>query len=185
MDMRIVFQLVPEEFQRFNLYHLRHDKLQKQQILMFRWSLLIFCMVIGFFMYRNMCPPGTEGFRLWLGIICSFGGMGATGVIMVITLPRQVEKSVRRRIEKQIKAGGLEPFFLPKAVSLEADGIVDVSEATSSRMAYGALQKIAYDGDLTYVYTTAVSAVVIPDRAFASMEEKASFFIELNQRMSV
>ena len=184
MGMQIVVQMMPEEFQRFNLYHMRHDKIQKQQVLVLRGLLVVFCIVMGLFMYRNMCPPGTEGFRLLLGIVLSFGVMGVMAVVSGGMLPRWTERAVRKRIEKQIAAGGLEQFFLPQTVTLEADGIACASEALSNKAAYGSLRGIADDGDLTYVYITAVSAVVIPDRAFATVEEKNAFFAELSKKMS-
>ena len=103
---------------------------------------------------------------IWLGyFFCAASLAGG----LLLHLVRWAEPSLlRRHVAKSLRAGKNQGIFCRKRVTLTPESIAETSDFQQSATRWPVVERIVRDGAYAYIYLSAVSALVVPQRAFAS-----------------
>jgi hypothetical protein len=84
-------------------------------------------------------------------------------------------RSIPTRMQEEGRNRGV---FGPHKISLHEKELVETSEAGEGRWWWSAVERVVQDQNYIYIYTTAISAHVIPKRAFTDPVQAQAFLRE-------
>ncbi|MGI6168561.1 MAG: YcxB family protein [Christensenellales bacterium] len=174
--MSIEFTVTEQDFVNFNVYHYEHSKKMKRTVRRMQVVMAIALLIVF----------GYSGYTLGdsKGIVFFAVGVVATAV-WIAFVPRYARWNIRRTARKMLKRGGDNGFFGRHTVTLEDDGIREISASSSAYTEYSSVERIGYGYGNYYVYTGALQAFIIPVSAFSGAEQRQAFLNLLSEKTGV
>lgn len=160
---QVRFEFTREDFVAFNLYHHDHSpatRYQKRRIILIFGALGVILPVI-----KLMHPEYHE-------LLYIFGG---TSLLVAVTFPLNFRRGLRRNLDRLLSEGKNKGLLGPREVGLSPAEVRSTGTMGINTTAWPAVEKIVKHEDRLYIYTSSLSAVVIPRRAFESDAAFASF----------
>jgi len=161
--MTAEYELTKDDVSAFSLYHHFNSATARRQYLR-SWFipaaiLLLACITVWFLVDRERGTP----WRTFLDLSPLFGVVP----LYLVYFPWMYRRKVRKTITAMASEGRNRALFSRRQVSISPEGITDSSELRRSWMAWPAIERVVNNGDYAFVYVSAMSAIIIPRRAFA------------------
>ena len=168
--MKIEFELTKQDYIKFNLYHIGHSDTIKRSIAKQRYIVPVIYCAIPFLLVRFTVIP----LLFWLL------PFAVAAVIWVAFYPQYFKWRAARSISKMINEGKNVGMLGKRCISLTDVGIVDIGDLDESKTNWDLIESIGETEEYIYIYNSAVSAYIIPTRAFSSIAEKEAFIRKLH-----
>lgn len=161
------YELSENDYYEFNRFHMYHAPMSKKTVWVGRFLPPACYMLIAFVFFRAT--------HSWTYVYT----FGVVSIAFVLFYRQICDASLRRRL-KRIKKHGKLPF--ESRVSLEAtdDHIVERADSGEKKTCLAQCEYVLAGHSAVYVYNSALSAYIIPNRVFRDEDEKNRFirFIE-------
>jgi hypothetical protein len=169
--MTIEYELTKDDVLAFNLYHRSHSPTLRRQYY-FAWLLpaLAWLTVCTALWYCADQRPG-EPLQTFLDLLPMFCGVP----IYLAIFPWARRRGLRRVLDSMMSEGKNRAVFGRRTVTLSREGIAQSGEFASSSISWRTVERVVRDGDHAYIYSGAVTAIIVPRRAFAGESEFDDF----------
>lgn len=157
--MEIKYELLEDDYIKFNLYHLRNSSTYKKQVYIVKYvvntvlAFMMFC--IGTFIFN-------QSMLIWFVISILFL------IIQIKTNDKQNEKRVVKQTKKLLKEGDNKNLFTRKILRVDNEKIYIKSEFSEVVKDKKSIVKIKVYDDLLLLYENSVTAIIIPTRYLES-----------------
>lgn len=158
--MEIEYELTAEDVVAFNLYHVKNSKVGKNSLQWQRYiSPLIFLLFAYFLSVFTDMPRGPL-----------FVTFGLTAVLWVLFYPKYFYFHITRQVSKMLKGGKNEGLVGEHSMKMNKAGIHDQTTVGETNVQWIEVKNLIEDADYFYIYTSTVSAYIIPKRDVYSVD---------------
>ena len=175
LPLSVSYEFTKDDLVAFNRYHSRNSPTARRQY------------------FRALIIIPAVWLAIWLLLVYSAGKkdgdfLRAASALktLIIFLPAYCllfpvfhRRTLRRAIDGMIDEGSNRRLFGQKTITASESGITERGEHGSSTTAWSAVERIVRLEDVTYVYVSALSAEIVPRRAFQSGSEYDAFISRL------
>jgi hypothetical protein len=169
--MNAEYELTKDDLSAFNLYHHFHSPTARRQyyrswfVPAFIW--LLACTGIWYLADRERGTP----LRTFLDLSPLFAGVP----LYLIYFPWAYRRKLRKIVAGMVSEGQNRGLFSRHRVTISPEGVTDSGEFGQSSTAWRAVERVACNGDYAFVYANALTAIIVPRRAFAAPTEFEEF----------
>jgi len=169
--MTAEYEITKADLCAFNLYHHRHSPTARRQYLRswfipaFAW--LLVCIGIWYLADRERGTPS----RTLLDLLPLFSIVP----LYLLYFPWVYRRKLRKIVDGMVSEGKNRGLFSHHRVTISPEGVTDSGEHNQTATAWRAVERVAAAGEHAYIYTSALSAIIVPRRAFASPSEFEAF----------
>lgn len=162
--MTAEYEFISDDLKAFNHYHHAHSPTARRQYFRawfspaFVW--LLVCTGIWYLADRERGQP----LQTFLDLLPLFSGVP----IYLVYFPWAYRRKLRKIIAGMVNEGSNRGLFGRHRVTISPEAITDSSEFGNSSTAWLAVERVAMDDDYAFVYTSALTAIVVPRRAFTA-----------------
>ena len=163
-----------EDGQIFNLYHHRNSPTLRKQYFIGQiiTTVIVFAGIfLLFYLITNISPGPTPP-----EVIYSFSCLAfILAAFIFFYYPHGYKNKIFKDTEKLYNEtdGG---YVSEKCTMLvNSDGLQVTSKTGEGKLEWGSMDKIVVNNDYIYIYVNAVDAIIIPERAFSSDDERHDF----------
>ncbi|PIC70334.1 hypothetical protein CSV77_09670 [Sporosarcina sp. P16b] len=168
--MEIQYDLTEQDVVAFNLYHVKTSKVGKNSLQWQRYiSPLIFLLFAYFLSVFTDMAKGPL-----------FATFGVTAILWVIFYPKYFYFHITRQVSKMLRGGKNEGLVGEHSMKMNKTGIIDQTAVGETNVQWAGVKQLIEDTDYFYIYTSTVSAYIIPKRDVYSVEGLKSY---IQQRM--
>jgi hypothetical protein len=166
--MEVNYELTPDDLYAFQLRGLQKSPIARRSRRNMYIGILVALVIL------TIVPAiGSDGFvisRVSIGFL-------VIPFVIVVSLTWLIEKRMTRKAILQIvKQEKSEKGQLGRhTVKLEETAVVESTAVGEQRISWAGIDRVEHDPDCIYIYTTPMSALVIPKRAFASAADAEEF----------
>lgn len=163
--IKIDFKITKEDYIEFNTYHMEHSPAVKKAIFIQRYIVSLVYLIAPFVFSRISEIP----FLFWMipfAIIY---------ILWVCFYPRRIRRLTEKRIKKMLEEGDNSEFLGDQCMTLTEEGVEKKSPTSERKNSWASVQRIVETKNLLMIYVSAVSAYLVPLRAFEKAEEKEVF----------
>lgn len=157
------FEFTQADFIGFNLYHHKHSPATRA--IKVRAMGLILAYGAAALIFKFLQPNFSE--ILWC--------VAAGSVLHALIFPAAFQRSLRRNVERMLSEGKNKGLLGQKEIALTPAEVRTTGSMGMTAIAWLAVERVVVDGDALYIYISAVSAIVVPRRAFAQEAEFEAF----------
>ncbi len=161
--MTAEYELTKEDWSVFNLYHHFHSPTAQRQ---YRrgWfvpaiGLLVIILGICFLASAASQTPSTT----FLALLPLFIGP----VFYLVWYPWAYRRKLKKIVEGMIVEGRNKILFGRQRVVLSPDAIIKSGQYDQTSIAWAAVERVVKDREHLFIYTSALTAFIVPQRAFA------------------
>ncbi|PIC99123.1 MULTISPECIES: YcxB family protein [unclassified Sporosarcina] len=163
--MEIHYELTEEDVVAFNLYHVKNSKVGQNSLHWQRYiSPLIFLLFAYFLSIFTDMAKGPL-----------FATFGLTAILWVIFYPKYFYFHITRQVSKMLRAGKNEGLVGEHSMKMNKTGIADQTAVGETKVQWAGVKQLIEDADYFYIYTSTVSAYIIPKRDVYSVEGLKSY----------
>ncbi|MBI4965562.1 MAG: YcxB family protein [Desulfomonile tiedjei] len=161
--MTLQYEITLDDLVAFNLYHFDHSR----AVLRNRWlSRYVVPVMLGLLIAVIDFPPPLILILSWI----LFTGL------WIATWPWIERRITRKHVTRFLLEGQNKAMVGKHALKLLPNSIVETTEYGETTVGWAAVEKIIRADDVIYVYGSAVTAFVVPRRAFQTEEAFDEFF---------
>lgn len=169
--MTAEYEITKEDLIAFNLYHHRHSPTARWQYLR-SWFLpaivwLLVCIVIWHLADRGRGTP----LRTFLDLLPLF----AVVPFYLLYFPWAYRRKLLKIVAGMVSEGQNRGLFSRHRVTLSPEGVTESCEYGQTSAAWCAVERVAVSDMHAYIYTSALAATIVPQRAFAGPAEFDEF----------
>lgn len=175
LPISVSYEFTKDDLVEFNHYHARHSPTARRQYV------------------RALFGVPSVWLALWLGLVYFAGKKDGAFLQaafnlkpLIIFLPFYCilfpffhRRTVRRAIDGMIDEGTNRRLFGSKTISATDSSITESGAHSTSTTNWSAVERIVRLDDVTYIYIDALSAEIVPRRAFESDSEYDEFVLKL------
>lgn len=160
--MQVQYQLDLDDVVAFSSYHSRSSKGTRRRLRLIQVCGIIFALIAAL-----MWTRWGIGLRT---LFCT-----GYALFLLFGYPAYYRLSVKRNTRKIYSEGQNKGALGKHIISIDADGVAEISQVGESRTAWGGIEKVEENEDYVFLYTGSLQAHVIPKLAFLSEGEAAEF----------
>lgn len=168
--MNISYELTKDDYIEFNLFHLKHSKTIRKTLFVQRYIVSVLFLIMPFITYRFSEIPLTY----WVSVFI------IVYLLWVVYYPKYFRKSVKRRILRMIEEGKNESILGSKRLDVNSEGIVEKSRNNEVKTNWDSIESIEETEKYIFIYVSAVSAYIVPKRAFKTPADNENFINTVN-----
>jgi YcxB-like protein len=162
--MTAEYEITQDDLSAFSIYHHFHSPTARRQYLR-SWfvpapMLLLACIGIWYLADRERGTP----LRTFLDLLPLFSVVP----LYLIYFPWAYRRKVWKIIAGMTSEGHNRGLFSHHQVTISPERITDTSDLRQSSTAWRAVERVATNGDYAFVYVSALSAIIVPRRAFTT-----------------
>ena len=150
-----------EDYIQFNLYHMAESPSMQKQFQMLRLYLPILMAVIIFLVGTQVLNQPSIYWMI-VGVLYTAGWF--------VFYPRMHKKTLKKSVLKLAREGDNTSLFGDKTLVIEGEKIVISGQDTTEIITKSAIKDIHQKNDLLILYTSSVSAHIIPTRYLTEHE---------------
>lgn len=163
--MEIEYELTEEDVVAFNLYHVKNTKVGKNSLQWQRYiSPLIFLLFAYFLSLFTDMAKGPL-----------FATFAVTAIAWVILYPKYFYFHITRQVRKMLKEGKNDGLVGEHKMKLNKAGVRDTTSVGETNVQWPGVKRLIEDADYIYMYTSTVSAYILPKRDLYSVEGLKSY----------
>lgn len=163
--MEIDYELTEEDVVAFNLYHVKNSKVGKNSL---QWQRFVSPMI--FLLFAYFLSVFTDMARGPLFMV-----FGMTAILWVLFYPKYFYFHITRQVRKMLKEGKNEGLVGEHSMKMNKAGIADKTSTDETHVQWADLQRMVEDADYFYLYTSTVSAYILPKRNIYSRDGLKSY----------
>jgi hypothetical protein len=171
--MVVEYQPTLEDLLAFNRYHIDHSPSLRRYHMYVRIGTSLLCIVVCLVTFYAL----TQSFQIPLAFYAIAFGLG---IFFFFALPSMIWSSTRKRIERMFREGQNKGMTKLTTLSIGQDGMEANNGLSTSKLVWSAIEKMSITDEYIFIYISALNAVVVPKRAFAT-EGQRQEFIQLAQ----
>lgn len=162
--MEINYELTKEDFIQFNMYHYKNSKVMKKSLIFMRYFLPIFFIVAAIvtFVLRQEIAISSIIFVI-------------VGCLWFVLFPGIMNKSIYKKVDQFFSEGKNLSLLGKHSIVINEESIIEKSETSEVKHSWATVEKVAESETHIIIYVSAVSAYMIPIKAFNNDEEKSKF----------
>ena len=168
--MTAEYEITRDDLSAFNLYHHRHSPTARRHYRR-SWLLPAF---IGFLICSGIGYLANDGrgpWRTFLDLLPLFSFVP----MYLLYFPWAYRRTLRKNVAGMVSEGQNRGLFSPHRVTISPEGVTSSSELEQTSTAWRAVERVVASPTHAYIYTNALAAVIVPQRAFASPAEFEEF----------
>jgi YcxB-like protein len=157
------YELTKEDWSAFNFYHHFHSPTARRQYRR-AWFfsvvlVLVLCLVISVLASLNSPRPGST----FVALLPLYSGV----LFCLFWFPWVYRRKVRKIVAGMIGEGRNRTLLGRQRVTISPEGISRSSDFDQSTISWSGIEQVVKDKNYAFVYTSALSAIIVPRRAFA------------------
>lgn len=169
--MTAQYELTKDDVSAFNLYHHFHSPTARRHYYR-AWIIpaliwLLICIGIWHLADKTRGTP----LRTFLDLLPLFSGVA----LHLAIFPWWYRRKVRNIVAGMISEGQNRGLLSRHEVTISPEKVTSSNEFGQSSTAWRAVERVVLAGDYIFVYTNALAAIIVPQRAFASRDEFEQF----------
>ncbi len=172
--MVIQYQPTLEDLLAFNRYHIDHSPSLRRYHQYVRIGTSVLCIVVCLVTFYAL----TQSFRIPIAFYAIAFGLG---IFFYFALPSMIWSSTKKRIERMFREGQNKGMAKLTTLSIGQDSMEANNGLSTSKLVWSAIEKMSVTDEYIFMYVSAMNAVVVPKRAFAT-EAQRQEFIQLAQQ---
>ena len=161
--MTAEYELAKEDWSAFNFYHHFHSPTARRHYLRAWFSsvvgVLLVCLGISLLASLNSPTPGST----FLALLPLYSGV----LFCLLWFPWAYRRKVNKIVIGMIGEGRNRTLFGKQRVAISPENISRSSDFDQTTIAWSAIERVVKDKDHAFVYTSALTAILVPRRAFA------------------
>ena len=162
--MKATYELTKDDFILFNMYHYENSKVMKKSLILLRFLLPLFLFVTA-----------VVSFVLRQEIVIRSIIYIIFGCLWYMLFPKAAKKSIYKKVDQFFSEGKNLSLLGKHSIEISEKSITETSETSEVKHTWATVEKIVETESLIIIYVSAVSAYIVPIKAFNSIEEKNSF----------
>lgn len=162
--MRIDYSLTVDDIITFNMYHIGHSPTIRKQV---AYGQIITAFVTIITMFALIYFTDRDKNISLIGFILPVLG----GIILFVLFPVIYRYEAKRQARKLLAEGQNTSLLGTHHLSLSPEAITSTSEVASATLKWSAITDVKDSSDYIFLYTSAMSAMIVPKRVFSSTEE--------------
>lgn len=160
------YEITFDDVLDFNLHHAFNSPTLKKSLTTQR--ILIPVIYLGF----GLLFTYIKGYKsIWFFL----PAFAILSVIMVLLYPRRFKQRIKKSVIKMLKEGENTGIIGDQTLNISSEYILETNEFRETTFKWSSIQKIVKAERSILIYTSPVSAIIIPLRAFDSKEEADEF----------
>jgi hypothetical protein len=171
---QVEYEFTADDFVQFNLHHNRHSPEIRRRFLV-AWITIPVVMWTLFLLLPLVLRRDEQTY--WQGIV-AIGWYFVMPLFFLAYYPWAARRRVTGLIHGMLKEGANRSLLGPRSITIDASGITSKSAVSTNSQSWGAVNRVVRTEESGYIYTSSVSAVVIPRRAFDSQTAFDEFLNE-------
>lgn len=164
--MEIRYNLTEEDYLNFNMYHVRNSKVVTKALNMQRFLTPIIFIIAALVL-------STFESLSFLGALIPFL---IISILWVIFYPKYFYSYVIRNTKKMIREGKNENLLGDHHMILSEEGIIDTTSNRETKVTWSGIQMLSEDSHSFYLYTSSVSAYIVPKRELENVDGIKTYF---------
>lgn len=169
--MTAEYEITQDDLTAFNLYHHRHSSTARRHYLR-SWFipvflLLLVCTGIWYLADRERGTPWRTFLDLW-PLFCMVP-------LYLLYFPWAYRRKLHKIVAGMVNEGRNRGLFCRHRTTISPERVTRVGEFGQTSVVWSAVEKVVLTDDYAYIYISAVSAIIIPRRAFADSSEFGKF----------
>ena len=164
-----------QDYIEFNRYHMQKSPAGK------RSRSVVLLMMLAAFLIVLVVNLSSDGFEGSIPVLIIFG---LAGLFMLLQMGPMMRWNAKMSIKFMKKSGRL-PYDNQVNLRVENDFIIEKTPMTEIKTMYPKLERIAVGPFGVYLYTSAISAILIPNTVFSNAAQKYDFLQLINQKTNL
>jgi len=171
--MKIEYEIDMNDIMQFQKYHLNNSQQMKKQILAVR--LFIPIIIIGIFIAFKI---GSESI---IDLIKNYYMLFVVMILWFFLYPIIAKSSIFRLGKKYYLEGKNKEVLCKHKITIGKNKITEETKNSKNEHTWDGIEKIVYTNDYIFIYTSALTAHVVPIRVFKNEDEKNKFINALKE----
>ncbi len=171
--MKLEYEINEQDYIDLNVHHFENSKTIQSAHNKSRFAAPVLFLALPFVMKNTSTIP----FWYWMTMF------GILAVLWVIFYPSWMKKYYIKQTKKMLREKTNNGILGQKTLSLTEQGIITQGDGDETLTSYGNISQVAEGKTAVYLYNSAVSAIIVPNRAFSSSEQKAEFIREVKNKI--
>ncbi len=156
------FELSQADWSAFNYYHHFHSPTARRQYFQ-GWfapaaAWLVICLVIWLLASRSSGAPGST----FVALLPLFSGVP----LQLALFPWLYRRKVKRIVGGMLSEGRNRTILGKQRVAISPEGITKVGDFDRLVVAWSGVERVVRTGDRVFIYTSALTAIIVPRRSF-------------------
>ena len=178
-ETEIEYDFQPDDYMKFQTYHLENSPshIRQNRFVIFGVAIIFVLMplIMGSIMYVSNPRPDFSNWVIEQTVLTSI-----VAILWIILIPPVIKAYNNFFTRKVINEGKNKGLFGLKKVILSEEYFKAIDDTSETIVKWGAFEKVVEHEGYIFIYNTAVTACIIPQRAFKSDEEKKQFVKVVN-----
>lgn len=169
--IKISCDLTKQDYVDFNLFHLAHSKTGKKALFIQRYIISIIFLIAPFVLQNVLDTP------FWYLV----GGFVLAYILWVIFYPRRFKRNVAKQVEKMIDEGKNVSLIGNNDIIIDEEGIERINDKSQTKNDWASVESIEQSDDHIFIYVSAISAHIVPKRAFEDKAGESQFVKQVEE----
>ena len=175
--MTAEFELTQADWSAFNHYHHYHSPTARRQYLQ-AWfipalALLLICLAIWVLASRSSGTPGAT----FVALLPLFSAVP----LQLALFPLLYRRKVKKIVAGMLGEGRNRTLLGKQRVTISPEGITKTGDFDRLVVAWGGVERVVKTNDHAFVYTSALSAIIVPRRGFTDSVDFDQFVMKATQ----
>jgi len=163
--MEIKYNLTEEDYIHFNMYHIKNSKSAIRSLNAQRYLTPVFFILLSYILSLAGDTPFLELFIAFF----------ITSILWILFYPKYFYSSVTRRIKKMFREGKNGGLLGEHVLSMTNEGLIESTSNGQTKVNWSGIISLKEDNQYFYLYNSSVSALILPKREVANVEEASNF----------
>ena len=172
--MEVEFDQTIEDFVNYNLYHMEHSRTIKRRIftsrIIFAMMVILLSLVLLFLIERQI--------NVMMVTISIIGA-----IFMYFIIPTIYKYNTLSNVRGMLKEADNKSILGKRVLEISDKGIIYKNIAGEGSYNWQSIIRIEENDQYIFLYQSSTSAIILPKRAFASIEEKKEFTSLLSEEI--
>jgi len=170
--MDIEYEITMDDLLNFNLYHLGQSSILR------RFRIIVQFLVPAILILILMLTVLTDNFSIILTLVCV-----VVSVYCLFFYPSDYPKHLKKATRKVCRERINKTATCKHKLSLTPDGITEITVWRKGWVHWKVIEKVVSTDDYVFIYNSAVSAYLVPRRAFHDESQYEEFMQILKQNV--
>jgi hypothetical protein len=164
--LKIEYVVSKEDLIDFNMYHSMNSKTVQRSLLIQRFIFLPILLIMAIPYHRFTGVP--------LAFLLPF--LGVAAILWYLFYPRSFQRTIKRNITRMVDEGDNAGITGKHTLEILPEVIIESNELGETKKKWNSVQKIVMTEKIILIYTSAMSAFIIPLRSFPNEFKALEFF---------
>lgn len=171
--MKIKYEIVKDDYLKFNMYHINNSKKSKKEMMLHRIFVPIGIAGLAFaFNILTQMP-------LMIGIPLFFGA----AILWAIFFPKYYKQNAMKNVSKMLGDGIHSNSISKYTLTVKEEGLLVSSQAGQNVQRWNEIKKFVETDEYIFIYVTESMANVIPKRCFKNKAEEEEFIKRIKEKI--